>query len=189
MTGRRPKRSITRDIRTRRPLHPGREADELEAVSWPEAGIRVRDCMTRSAVTIHSDALVRGAVEMMRKRKIRHLPVVDRGGRLVGIVTDRDLRQVVFDPRIQARLGDLGEALGTLTVRDVMTWGVVTVRPETEIRQAAQVMREQKVGALPVVEGDRVVGILTETDLLRAFQDVLGKGVLSKPDRWAFAFR
>jgi len=189
MTGRRPKRSITRDVRTRRPLHPGREADELEAVSWPEAGIRVRDCMTRSAVTIHSDALVRGAVEMMRKRKIRHLPVVDRGGRLVGIATDRDLRQVVFDPRIQARLGDLGRALATLTVRDVMTWGVVTVRPETEIRQAAQVMREQKVGALPVVEGDRVVGILTETDVLRAFQDVLGRGMLSKPDRWAFAFR
>ena len=185
----RPKRSITRDIRTRRPVHPGREADELEAVSWPEAGIRVRDCMTRSAVTIHSDALVRGAVEMMKKRKLRHLPVVDRGGRLVGIVTDRDLRQVVFDPRIQARLGDLAAALGTLTVRDVMTWGVVTVRPETEIRQAAQLMREQKVGALPVVEGDRVIGILTESDLLRVFRDVLSRGLVSKPDRWAFAFR
>ncbi len=185
----RPKRSIMREIRTRRPLHPGREADELEAMTWPEAGIRVRDCMTRSAVTIQSDALARGTVEMMRKRRIRHLPVVDRGGRLVGIVTDRDLRQVVFDPRIQARLGAAANALATLTVRDVMTWGVVTVRPEMEIRQAAQVMREHKVGAVPVVQGDRVVGILTETDVLRAFQDVLSRGVLSKPDRWAFAFR
>jgi acetoin utilization protein AcuB len=185
----RPKRSITRDIRTRRPVHPGREADELEALSWPEGTIRVRDCMTRSAVTIHSDTLVRGAVEMMKKRKIRHLPVVDRGSRLVGIVTDRDLRQVVFDPRIQARFGDLGDALATLTVRDVMTWGVVTVRPETEIRRAAHLMREQKVGALPVVEGERVVGILTETDVLRTFQDVLAKGLLSKPNRWAFAVR
>jgi len=186
---RHPKRSITRDVRTRRPVHPGREAEEVGALQWPEAGIRVKDCMSRSPATIHSDALVRGAVEMMRKRRIRHLPVVDRERRLVGIVTDRDLRQVVFDPAVQDRLGSLGEALGTLTVRDVMTWGVVTVQPETEIRQAARLMREQKIGALPVVAGDRVVGMLTETDVLRAFQEVLGAGVLSRPYRWAFASR
>ncbi len=186
---RHPKRSITRDVRTRRPVHPGREADESEAMQWPEAGIRVKDCMSRSAATIHSDALVRGAVEMMKKRRIRHLPVVDRERHLVGIVTDRDLRQVVFDPAVQERLGNLGEALDTLTVRDVMTWGVVTVQPETDIRQAARLMREQKIGALPVVDGARVLGILTETDVLRAFQDVLGKGVLSKPYKWAFAYR
>ena len=186
---RHPKRSITRDVRTRRPVHPGREADELDAMQWPEAGIHVKDCMSRSAATIHSDALVRGAVDMMKKRRIRHLPVVDREGHLVGIVTDRDLRQVVFDPAVQERLGNLGEALGTLTVRDVMTWGVVTVQPESDVRHAARLMREQKIGALPVVAGDRVVGILTETDVLRVFQDVLGEGVLSKPYRWAFAYR
>lgn len=186
---RHPKRSITRDVRTRRPVRPGREADELDAMQWPEVGIRVKDCMSRSAATIHPDALVRGAVDMMKKRRIRHLPVVDREGHLVGIVTDRDLRQVVFDPAVQERLGNLGEALGTLTVRDVMTWGVVTVQPETDVRHAARLMREQKIGALPVVDGHRVVGILTETDVLRVFQDILGKGVLSKPYRWAFAYR
>ena len=189
MSPRHPKRSIPRAVRTRKPVHPGRGADELEALVWPEAGIRVRDCMTRSAVTIHSDALVRGAVDMMRKRRIRHLPVVDRGERLVDIMTDRDLRHVVFDPCIQDRLGDLAGALGALTVGEVMTWGVVTVRPETEIRRAARLMREQRIGALPVVEGGRVVGILTETDVLRAFQDVLGRGVLAAPYRWAFAWR
>jgi CBS domain-containing protein len=120
---RHPKRSITRDIRTRRPLHPGRGADERDALQWPEAGISVADYMTRSPATIHSDALVRGVVDMMQKRKIRHLPVVDREGHLVGIVTDRNLRQVIFDPAIQDRLGDLADVLNTLTVRDVMTWG------------------------------------------------------------------
>ena len=189
MPRRHPKRSITRDIRTRRPLHPGREGDELDALQWPEVGIRVEDCMSRSAATIHSDALVRGAVEMMKGRRIRHLPVVDRDGHLVGIVTDRDLRQVVFDPVIQERLGTLGDALGTMTVRDVMTWGVVTVHPQSDVRHAARLMREQRIGALPVVDGDRVVGIITETDVLRVFHDVLGKGVLSKPYRWAFAYR
>jgi acetoin utilization protein AcuB len=186
---RHPKRSITRDIRTRRPLHPGRGADEREALQWPEAGITVADYMTRAPATIHSDALVRGVVDMMQKRKIRHLPVVDREGHLVGIVTDRNLRQVIFDPAIQDRLGDLAGALNTLTVRDVMTWGVITVRPEAQIREAARVMRERKVGALPVVDGERVVGMLTETDVLRAFQDVLDRGVLSKAYRWALTFR
>jgi acetoin utilization protein AcuB len=126
---------------------------------------------------------------MMRKRKIRHLPVVDREGHLVGIVTDRNLRQVVFDPAIQERLGDLAALLNTLTVRDVMTWGVITVQPAAQILEAARIMRERKVGALPVVDGERVVGMLTETDVLRAFQDVLGRGVLSKPYRWALTFR
>ena len=87
---RHPTRSITRDIRTRRPLHPGRDADERDALQWPEAGISVADYMTRTAVTVHSDALVHGAVDMMRKRKIRHLPVVE-GGRTIGVVSIRDV--------------------------------------------------------------------------------------------------
>jgi len=183
-----PKRSIPRDVRTRRPLHPGRDADEQEAVSWPES-IRVRECMTRQPAVIHADGLVRGAAEMMKARKIRHLPVVDRGDRLVGIVTDRDLRQAIFSPAIQKRLGNRADALKTLTVADVMTRGVMTVRPAAEIREAARLMHEQKIGALPVVEGDRVVGILTEIDVLEAFERVLGEGVIARPYRWAAAYR
>jgi acetoin utilization protein AcuB len=188
MRRRHPKRSLTREIRTRRPLHPGREADEIEAIVWPES-IRVRDRMTRPVVTIHSDTLVSGAVELMRTRRIRHLPVVDRGGRLMGIVTDRDLRQVVFDPAVQARLQRATDALRGLTVREVMTWGAVTVSPAASIRDAARLMHERKVGALPVVEGDRVVGVLTERDVLATFRDVLDQDVVARPDRWAFAYR
>ena len=184
-----PRRAITREIRTRKPRHPGGETEELETSTWPEAAIRVEGCMSRPAVTIRSDALIGAAWKLMRTRKIRHLPVVAEQGNLVGIVTDRDLRQVIFDPTIQEELGNLPRALNLLTVREIMTWGVVTVSPETDIRQAAGLMREQKIGALPVVQGERVMGILTETDVLRAFQDVLGKGVLSKPYKWAFAYR
>jgi acetoin utilization protein AcuB len=186
---RHPKRAITREIRTRRPLHPGREADELEAERWPDVAIHVGDRMTRGVATIHSDALVRGAAQMMRTRRIRHLPVVDRSGRLVGIVTDRDLRQVIFDPHIQSRAGATADVLGALTVRDIMTWGVITARPETPIAEAARRMHEKKIGALPVVEGERVVGIITESDVLKAFQDVLAEGALAKPYRWAFKYR
>ncbi len=184
----RPKRTLTREIRTRKPVHPGREADELDAVTWPES-IRVRDVMTRGVATIHSDALARGAADMIRARKIRHLPVVDRDGRLVGIVTDRDLRQMIFDPAIRQRVSSLADRLKSVTVAEVMTTGVLTVRPGMDIRDAASLMHEQKIGALPVVDGDRLVGVLTESDVLKVFAKVLEQGGLSKSYRWAWSFR
>jgi acetoin utilization protein AcuB len=182
-----PKRTITRALRTRRPIHPGRERDELEAVTWPES-LRVADCMTRGAATIRPDALARGAAEMMRTRRIRHLPVVDGDRGLVGIVTDRDLRHVLFDPALPARAGQLGDILRTVTVRDVMTRAVVTARPEMPLREAARLMHERKVGALPVVTRGRIVGILSETDVLKTFSQALGQA-FAKPYRWALAFR
>jgi CBS domain-containing protein len=188
MRRRHPKRTITRDVRTRRPIHPGRERDELDALTWPDS-VRVRDRMTRSTTTVQSDALVSGAIELMRSRRIRHLPVVDHGGRLVGMVTDRDLRQVVFDPVVQARLARTTDALRGLTVRDVMTWGAITVTPDTSVRDAARLLHENKIGALPVVDHDRLVGILTETDVLRTFREMLRDSVLTRPYRWAFAAR
>ncbi|OGK98425.1 MAG: hypothetical protein A3D33_14565 [Candidatus Rokubacteria bacterium RIFCSPHIGHO2_02_FULL_73_26] len=148
------------------------------APTWLEA-LPVTQWMTTPAVTIRAEAPVRAAVELMRTRRIRHLPVVDAAGRLVGIVTDRDLRQMVFDPSVQERLGELGEALRARTVGEVMTWGVITVRPATGIREAARLMHEQKIGALPVVEDGRVVGMLTEHDVLRAFEHLVRERVTS----------
>jgi acetoin utilization protein AcuB len=128
--------------------------------------------MRSPVVSIGPETTVREAVDLMRARALRHLPVVDPGGRLVGIVTDRDLRQAVFAPVVQERLGG-GDAVGDIPVREVMTWAVVTVRPATDLREAARLMHEQKIGALPVVEGDRLIGILTESDLLAAFEEAL----------------
>ena len=179
-----PTRAITRDIRTRRPKRPGRSLDEMEALSWPERGIRVKDLMTRPAATIGMDATIGVAWKLMKDRKIRHLPVLDQDGHLTGILTDRDLRQVIFEPSIQEQLGNLGRAFNILTVKEVMTWGVITVRPESDIRLAARLMHEQKIGGLVVVEDGKVVGILTETDLLKAFADILEEGIVSKPERW-----
>jgi len=141
--------------------------------------VTVKEWMTQPVTTIGADAPVRQAAELMKTRQIRHLPVVENDGRLIGIVTDRDLRQMIFDPMIHERLGDVVEALGGLTVRDIMTWAVITVRPESGIRQAARLMREQKVGALPVVEAGRVVGMLTERDLLRALETLIRDRVKS----------
>jgi acetoin utilization protein AcuB len=122
----------------------------------------------------------------MRAGKVRHLPVLDSAGRLAGIVTDRDLRHAILDPSLQERFErGLPAALQSLVVRDVMTWGAITVYPEMEIRQAARLMHHEKVGALPVVKNSRVVGILTETDVVKAFAEILDQGVLSRTYRWA----
>jgi len=145
----------------------------------------VKMWMTRDPITAAPTLSIKAAWRLLQERRIRHLPVVE-GGKLVGIVTDRDLRQVIFDPTIQEELGNLPRALNLLTVREIMTWGVVTVHPRTEIRQAARIMREQKIGVLPVVEGNKVVGILTERDVIKTFLDVLGEGVISRPARWRY---
>jgi acetoin utilization protein AcuB len=182
---RHPKRAIRRDIRTRKPRHPGREAREVEAMNWPES-IRVGDRMTPAPLTLRETAKITDAVRLMRQARIRHLPVLDSSNRLLGIVTDRDLRQVILDPRLQERLGPgLDDALEGLAIKDVMTWAVITVRPETEIRDAARLLHQRKIGALPVVKDGKVVGILTETDVIRVFAEVLAEGVLARPHRWA----
>jgi acetoin utilization protein AcuB len=182
---RHPKRSIRRNVRTRKPRHPQRESQEVERTDWPDS-IRVEERMHPAPLTIRPTAKVSEAVRLMREARIRHLPVLDNGNRLVGIVTDRDLRQVILDPRLQEPLGAWPtDALEGLTVRDIMTWAVITVRPETAIRDAARLLHQRKIGALPVVKNDRLVGILTETDVIRAFAEVLGEGVLARPYRWA----
>jgi acetoin utilization protein AcuB len=140
----------------------------------------VRDWMKGRVTTVRPDARLGSVARLMRARKIRHLPVVEGAGRLVGIVTARDLRQALFAPAVQDQLENLPTVLDGLVVRDVMTRGVVSVRASTSIREAARLMHERRLGALPVVERDRLVGILTETDVLDAFQRVLGAAATSR---------
>ena len=140
--------------------------------------------MTRPALTVRQDATVGVAWKLMRTRKVRHLPVLDAASHLVGIVSDRDLRQVILEPSIQEELGNLARAFNVLTVKEIMTWGVITVRPETEIRQAARIMHEQKIGALPVVDGGKLLGMLTGDDLFKALVQIMDEGIVSRPERW-----
>ncbi len=179
-----PKRAITRDIRTRNPKRVGRQAADLETLAWPESTVRVKDVMTQPAVTFREEMTVGAAVKAMRARKIRHAPVVGATGALVGIVTDRDLRQVVLEPALAEEMEALNRALTTRTLKDVMTWSVITVKPETEIREAARMMHANKIGALPVIRNGRVAGMLTGSDVLKTLVQILDEGVVSKPARW-----
>jgi len=124
--------------------------------------------MVRSLVTVAHDATLAAAWRLMRTRQVRHLPVLDAGRRLAGIVTDHDLRQVILDPALQEEPGKLASALDRLRVDEIMTWGVITVEPETELGAAARIMHERKLGALVVTAGGRAVGMLTATDVIQA---------------------
>lgn len=145
---------------------------------WP-APIPVRRWMHARVATVTPGTLVSRAARTMRERQVRHLPVVDPKRRVVGIVTERDLRQVIVNAAIEDRLGPAVRALKAVRVRDVMTWAVLTVRPETDVRDAARIMRERAIGALPVVEKGRLVGIVTERDLLAALEESLRHHVVS----------
>jgi acetoin utilization protein AcuB len=135
----------------------------------------VKDAMTKDPYAIDPEAPLGSAVDVMRTNNLRHLPVVDEAGQLMGIVTDRDLRHAALAPAIgeylsasgQRRLRQLAETLDDLKVRDVMTWVVVTTHPDAPLGHAALIMSERRVGSLPVLDAGRLVGILTERDVLR----------------------
>ncbi len=131
--------------------------------------MRVSELMSPNVTTVGVADSCQEAVSRMVRRKIRHLPVVDGAGTLVGVVTDRDLRHHLFGPRVLKDIGQVSvdALLKAVPVKEIMSAPAVTVAPGDLLETAAGKMLEDKVGSLPVVEAGRVVGIITETDLLR----------------------
>lgn len=121
--------------------------------------------MTRNPTTISSTDSIRVAVNRMQEKKCRRLPVVDNG-KLVGIVSDRDLRRATNSPLVLRERWYDDFMLDHIPVRACMTENPMTVTPQTSLVEAAKIIRERKFGGLPVLDGDKLVGIITETDLL-----------------------
>jgi acetoin utilization protein AcuB len=130
--------------------------------------MHVRDLMTAKPITVDSETPMLEARQRMVRERIRHLVVVEEG-RVVGIVTDRDIRLNLPSPATSLSVWEINYLLARMTVASAMTKSVVTVDLRCDARAAAQLMLEHKIGALPVVDGFALVGIITETDLLRAF--------------------
>lgn len=130
--------------------------------------MQVAELMTTTLVTTPPSTPVIEARALMTEKRIRHLLVVN-DSRLVGIVTDRDIRLNLPSPATSLSVWELNYLLAQLTVEKVMTRSVRTIAPDRDVREAARVMAEQKIGALPVVKDGRPVGIVTETDMLHAF--------------------
>ena len=131
--------------------------------------MRVQDIMTISCITAPPEMPVLEARQMMLEKRIRHLLVVD-GTTLMGIVTDRDIRLNLPSPATSLSVWEINYLLARMTVSNVMSKNVATIDPARDAKEAAQLMLDRKIGALPVVSnGRQLVGIITETDLLRAF--------------------
>jgi CBS domain-containing protein len=131
----------------------------------------VRDVMTRSVVSLRRDDLLVSADDIMRLGRIRHLPVLDDAGKLVGVVTQTDLfrgavlRALGYGPQAQRSLS------AGISVSDAMTREVVTVSPETPIQEAARLLMQRKIGCLPVLANGKLAGILTESDFVKLQAD------------------
>lgn len=126
----------------------------------------VSNWMTPNPITIDPPVTLPQAQKLMRERKIRRLPVVDQG-KLVGIVTLGDLRGAEPSDASTLSIFEAHYLLAKLTIEKIMTWEPVTIRPDATIQQAAKLMLEHKIGGLPVVDNDRLVGIITESDIFR----------------------
>lgn len=123
----------------------------------------VRHWMTTDVVTTAKEASIQDALKLMKRHSIRHLPVVQSDGTLVGWVTDADLRSVL-----------IASMLEDLSVEDVMVRRPITVSPDDSLETAAQLALENRIGGLPVVDGSKIVGVITVVDMLSAFISMLG---------------
>ena len=136
--------------------------------------LQVGDIMTSRPRVAHLGDNLRSLLAGFREGKFRSLPVLDADDRLVGIVTDRDVRLAMNSPLVMHERWQDEMLLDQIVVDLCMTPNPITVRPETPVFEVAQIMRERKIGGLPVLDdAEALIGIITETDLLRAFEDTL----------------
>ena len=134
---------------------------------------KLSEIMNRTLITVDTHASLRQAQRILDRRNIRHLFVMD-GKRLVGIVTDRDLRKAAPSSKSPLTASEREEFMDELKVVEIMLRKLITASPSTTVREGAKVMIREKIGCLPVVEGKTLVGIVTETDLLEIL--VRGEG-------------
>ena len=137
----------------------------------------VRDRTSSPAVTVTPDTPFPEAMQLLRERKFRRLPVVDKDGKIVGIVSERDLLYASPSPASSLSIWEMNYLLAQLKIEEIMTKKVITTTPDTPIEEAAHLMVTNKVGGLPVVdEENKVVGVITETDIFKTFVEMLGGG-------------
>lgn len=130
--------------------------------------------MTPNPITITSNATITDAMQIMREHKFRRLPVVDNG-KLVGIITDRDLREASPSAATSLSIFELNYLLAKMQVKDVMQKKVVTISSSAVIEEAALLMYNHKIGGLIITDNNgKVTGIITETDIFKCFVDVMG---------------
>jgi acetoin utilization protein AcuB len=135
--------------------------------------MRIKDMMTKNPITVDSETLVLDAQRIMKENNIRRLPIVDKG-KLVGIVTKHDLLEASPSPATSLSVFELNYLLSKMKVKEIMRRNPVTVTPDTPFEEALRLGQEKKIGAFPVVDNGKLVGITTESDIIRFLTRALG---------------
>jgi acetoin utilization protein AcuB len=133
----------------------------------------VGERMSRPVITVSPDMPITDALIMLRKEHIRRAPVM-KEGKLVGIVSEKDLLNASPSSATTLSVWEMNYLISKVKVKNVMTKKVITVSRDTTIEEAARIMADKKIGGMPVVDSDRVVGMITETDLFKVFLELMG---------------
>lgn len=134
----------------------------------------VGERMSHPVITVNPDMPIQEALNLMRKEHVRRFPVVDKRGRLKGIVSEKDLLNASPSDVTSLNIWEMHHLLSKITVDEIMTHEVVTISEDSALEEAALIMADNKIGGLPVVRNGNVVGIITETDLFKLFLELLG---------------
>jgi acetoin utilization protein AcuB len=134
----------------------------------------VKDVMTRNPIYVAPDTSLTEAKALMTKKNISKLPVMDRGDKLVGIITKNDLAKAGPSQATTLDMYEIGYLLSKLTVEKIMTKKVMSVSETEVVEEAARIMVDNQIGCLPVMQDDIMVGIVTESDLFHLFTDMFG---------------
>jgi len=135
--------------------------------------MRVKDLMTKNPITVDSETLVLDAHKIMKENNIRRLPVVDKG-KLLGIVTRHDLLEASPSPATSLSVHELNYLLSKMKVKEIMKKNPLTLTPDTPFEEALKIGQDKRIGSFPVVENGKLVGIATESDIVRFLTRALG---------------
>ena len=133
----------------------------------------VKERMSQPVITVKPELPIMEAMNLMKQENIRRTPVID-SGRLVGIISDKDLLNASPSDATSLSVWEINYLLSQITVKEVMTREVITVEESTPIEEVARIMADNKIGGVPIMRNGRVVGLITETDLFKIFLELMG---------------
>ena len=134
----------------------------------------VKDRMTKDPVSVSPNTPVSEALNLMRQHDVRRMPVLDKRGRLVGIVAEKDLLYASPSPATSLNVYEIGYLLSKLKIKEIMSEDVITVTEDAPLEEAARIMADNAVSGLPVMRDQELVGIITETDIFKAMLEMMG---------------
>ena len=137
----------------------------------------VKNRMSYPIITVEPDMPIMEALNLMRTKNIRRMPVVEANGKLIGIISDKDLLNAGPSQATSLSVWEINYLVGKITVKKVMTKNVLTISEDTPIEEAARIMVDNKVGGMPVMRGKEIVGVITESDLFKVLLELMGNRI------------